>query len=140
VICGISIDLGLVHYKIVEKSCKSEDFIEFLKTLNDEIYMKSMGGLRKRSFIVDNCRIHCSKTTKNEASSQGIDIIFQPPYSPELNPVEILWSILKVRFKKRIQQNFYHDYDFNDLLRIVDEMMKEVDIETVRNVFIEQYR
>ncbi|MBQ8692252.1 MAG: transposase, partial [Synergistaceae bacterium] len=32
---------------------------------------------------------------KNIANKHGIKIIFLPPYSPELNPIEHFWNWLK---------------------------------------------
>jgi len=34
------------------------------------------------------------------AQKYGYNIIFLPPYSPELNPIENFWSSLKSKLKK----------------------------------------
>ena len=48
--------------------------------------------------ILDNASIHHSKAVKqrtNDWMQQGIFLHFLPPYSPELNLIEILWRKIK---------------------------------------------
>ncbi|PMP74269.1 MAG: hypothetical protein C0180_04450 [Aciduliprofundum sp.] len=68
--------------------------------------------------ILDNFSTHKSKKVINYANSLNIDLIFLPPYSPDLNPIEfILKSIKRVVLKSfvksladmmfRIAKSFY---------------------------------
>jgi transposase len=50
--------------------------------------------------IFDNASFHKSKKTKELIESKGCTIKFLPPYSPDYNPIENAWSILKNRIKK----------------------------------------
>lgn len=52
--------------------------------------------------IMDRAGWHKSKGLK---SYKNIEYIFQPAYSPELNPIEKLWEWLK----KERQHNFFYD-------------------------------
>ena len=36
------------------------------------------------------------------ASNLGLDFMFMPPYSPELNSIESLWSVLKRNVKSQL--------------------------------------
>lgn len=38
--------------------------------------------------IMDNCRTHHALLVKNRLKELGIQVLFLPPYSPELNPIE----------------------------------------------------
>lgn len=52
----------------------------------------------KNVVIMDNAPVHKSKKFLSrlpEWSGRGLDIIFLPPYSPELNLIEILWRKIK---------------------------------------------
>jgi transposase len=49
--------------------------------------------------IMDNCRIHHIADVKTLLSSVGASPLFMPPYSPELNPIEEAWSLIKATFK-----------------------------------------
>ena len=57
--------------------------------------------------ILDNATFHKSKKTKDLIESVGCKILFLPPYSPDLNPIEIFWANLKrtIREKVRTLQN-----------------------------------
>lgn len=45
--------------------------------------------------IWDNVRYHHSKQVREQAEALGIQLLYLPPYSPDLMPVERLWSWLR---------------------------------------------
>ena len=45
--------------------------------------------------IMDNASFHRKKQLNKLAEENGRQIIFLPPYSPELNPIEHFWNWLK---------------------------------------------
>ena len=45
--------------------------------------------------ILDNFRSHHAKLTTETAKELNIDLIFIPPYSPHLNPIEYIWKTIK---------------------------------------------
>ena len=45
-------------------------------------------------------RVHHSRKVKEFMLENDILAIFNTPYSPELNPIEQLWSLVKSEFKK----------------------------------------
>lgn len=66
--------------------------------------------LKKGQVIVmDNAAFHKSKKTKELIESVGCKLLFQPAYSPDLNPIEQQWAILKAKFRKykHLFDNFY---------------------------------
>jgi len=54
-----------------------------------------------QTIIMDNATFHKSQKTKELIESAGCRILFLPPYSPDLNPIEIFWA----NFKKLIRKN-----------------------------------
>lgn len=58
--------------------------------------------------ILDNASFHKSWKTKELIESVGCRVIFLPPYSPDLNPIEKFWANMKRWIRDRITK-------FNDL-------------------------
>jgi len=81
---------GHMRFMIVKGRMNSAKFIEFLKRLihNSE---------HPIFFIVDGHPTHKSnKVKKFVASTQGrLKLFYLPPYSPELNPDELVWNYVK---------------------------------------------
>jgi len=60
--------------------------------------------------IMDNAAFHKSQKTKELIESVGCRLIFLPPYSPDLNPIEKFWANMKRWIKQKIE-NFKHLFD-----------------------------
>jgi len=45
--------------------------------------------------IIDNFKTHHSKLVNEKAKNLNILLIFLPPYSPDLNPIEFVWKSIK---------------------------------------------
>ncbi|KJV50774.1 DDE superendonuclease family protein [Orientia tsutsugamushi str. Gilliam] len=67
--------------------------------------------LKPAQFVVmDNAAFHKSKKTKELIESVGCKVIFLPPYSPDLNPIEKFWANMKLWIRNQITQ-FAKSYD-----------------------------
>lgn len=70
--------------------------------------------------VLDNARIHHANAVKELVASFGCRLLFLPPYSPELNPIEKTWANFKNWLRKNrdlmkdipaaIKQYFKHLY------------------------------
>ncbi len=64
-----------------------------------EVFNQFVKQITKHTVVVlDNASIHRSKKFKdkiNEWKKQGLTLFYLPPYSPELNPIEMLWKFMK---------------------------------------------
>lgn len=60
-------------------------------------------------FIIDNASFHKSKKTIQLIESVGCRVLFLPPYSPDLNPIEHFWSSIKhlIRKASSVSKDFY---------------------------------
>jgi transposase len=45
--------------------------------------------------VMDNASFHKSQNTRELIESIGCKLIFLPPYSPDLNPIEKFWANMK---------------------------------------------
>jgi transposase len=81
---------GQLHFAVVEGRVTAEVFVEYLKRL--------IHGRRKPVFlIVDGHPTHKSVMVRKfvESVAARLRLFFLPPYSPELNPDELVWNDLK---------------------------------------------
>lgn len=50
--------------------------------------------------VMDQLSVHRMASVREELAKHGAKPLFLPPYSPELNPIEHLWAIVKDAVKK----------------------------------------
>ena len=55
---------------------------------------------KKSIIIMDNASFHKSKETQELIENAGCQLLFLPPYSPDYNPIENYWAILKSKIRK----------------------------------------
>ena len=81
---------GKLLFSTFKHSTKSKTFISFIKSVLKEVTRKRV------VLIADNASIHKSKLVKSFLEkTPRLTIHYLPPYSPELNPDEYVWSHLK---------------------------------------------
>lgn len=52
--------------------------------------------------VMDNCRIHHNETLQDVLNENGIMLLYLPPYSPDLNPIEESFSTCKFQVSSLI--------------------------------------
>lgn len=84
---------GIEKWEIKNGSVKKDDLIKFF----DEFDNKG-----KMVMVLDNLRAHHNKDLKEKLRDKGLDGRWLPPYSPELNPIEEVFSNIKrsLRYKR----------------------------------------
>ena len=85
---------GTLHYTTFSGGTTVERFKQYLK--ND--LLPHLNG--NSVLVMDNMKLHHAKAVKNLLDSSGIRYIYLPPYSPDLNPIEKLWSKVKALLRK----------------------------------------
>ena len=50
--------------------------------------------------LLDNSSVHTSKLVKDTLKECGINYMFLPRYSPDFNPIELLWALMKSYLRK----------------------------------------
>jgi transposase len=56
--------------------------------------------------IMDNVAFHKSTRVEKIIKERGAWVLFLPPYSPDLNPIELAFSKLKALLRKAAARNF----------------------------------
>ena len=68
---------------------RKEDVTAFLEKIR-------LGNPEGRIMIIlDNFKSHHALKVAERALELGIDLVFLPPYSPDLNPIEFIWKSIK---------------------------------------------
>ena len=84
----------MFHYQLFKRAVNTEGFLDYLKNL------KQKHGKGQLILYLDNLGVHKSKATKELYTKLNIVPVFSPIYSPELNPIEYVFSKLKQKVKK----------------------------------------
>lgn len=87
-----AIELGHLDNAVIkqyEKTVNGEAIVDFLKHVR-ESYLES-GTIK---LVLDGAGYHRSDIVKSEAERLNIELIYLPPYSPNLNPIERLWKVM----------------------------------------------
>ncbi|WUR04947.1 DDE-3 domain-containing protein [Vairimorpha necatrix] len=91
--CVITIN-GLLAYEFKRGAYNSESFMNFVGNKLSMFFRNNPGKV----LIVDNASFHHSREVLQKLNNLGINHKFLPPYSPQLNPIEEFFSMLKARF------------------------------------------
>lgn len=109
------------------QKCKQEDFIDFLteiRAINPEVLL---------IIILDNARIHKAKSVKDFCAVNSIILVYLPPYSPNLNPIEFVWKDVK----KKLSQ-FYQT--IGEEMKVKGEEITRQFLESRQDSYTKQWR
>ena len=79
--------------------------------------------------VMDNLSVHKNKTARAAIEAAGAEIWDLPPYSPDLNPIEKMWSKVKACLRKTKAR------EPDALYKAVGHAMGQVTYEDIRNWF-----
>ena len=83
---------GLVDVKTIHGTANGEVFYNFVRT-HLLPHLLPYNGINPHSVVVlDNCSIHHVTEVVKSIQDVGAHVLFLPPYSPDLNPIEELFS------------------------------------------------
>jgi len=83
--------------------------------------------------IMDNFKSHTSSLVKERAKELGVYIVYLPPYSPDLNPIEFIWKSIK----RVISLSFVRVLE--DLKCIISEKFEEFSSKTYAGGWIKRF-
>jgi Transposase and inactivated derivatives len=89
-------------------------------------------GFMRAILMEDNASIHTAKLTKGYHAYHGINRMIWPAHSPDLNPIENVWRLLKYRIGKRfpktdaeVRQYLVEEWDkleLQDFIKYIESM------------------
>ncbi len=109
---------GKLVFKREEKQFNAVTFHAFLKSLRQA---SSRSG-RSVVVIIDNAKYHHAKLHADWRNQQAPTFIldFLPPYSPDLNPIERLWKLIR---KLCLHNRYFPELD--DVVKSVESRFNE---------------
>ncbi len=85
-----------------KEESKTWEFCDFLRDIRMANPNRTIIG------FADNSRAHTAKDTLEFAEELNIKLIFLPPYSPDLNPIEFIWKSIKRVISHSFVKNAEH--------------------------------
>lgn len=85
---------------LTEANCNKELMIAYLKHIRENNLNSKLIYV-----VLDNATYNRSYAVQDTANSLGIELIYLPPYCPNLNLIERLWKF----FKKKVIKNTYYE-------------------------------
>lgn len=72
-----------------KENSKKQSVCDFLEQIRDENPEKDI------VMILDNFKSHWATKTREKALELNISLVFLPPYSPDLSPIEFIWKSIR---------------------------------------------
>ena len=88
---ALSLD-GILHVEIYDRAVTGDDFRLFVTRLLEHM---QPWPLPNSVIIMDNAAIHKVEGIREMVEAHGARLIYLPPYSPDLNPIEEAFSSIK---------------------------------------------
>lgn len=91
---ALSVHHGLIHTEAFAGTNTVDTFLPFILRLKE----KCLG--RTTIVVMDNLKVHHSKTLRPHFDEQTFIAKYLPPQSCALNPIEQVWNIIKGQWKR----------------------------------------
>lgn len=91
VLPAMSMD-GILHFDVLENAITSDNFRSFVQGLLNHM---NKWPLPNSVLVVDDASIHKAACIRELVEECGARLLYLPPYSPDLNPVELAFPTIK---------------------------------------------
>jgi transposase len=126
-VAGVSVEAGLESWLAKPRSIDSDAFISFIEGLVAQNLSKEI------TLFLDNASIHRSKKVTSFLKDNGIEAIYNVPYSPQFNPIEHVWAQVKAVFKRRKLELFLQERAL-DYKKLAVESLKGIQGHTISSI------
>jgi transposase len=110
----------VINYKLYEKSVNGTKFFDYITSFQvpDNVHV-----------ILDNCSVHKTNIFKEYVNQTKLNVLYNVPYSPETNPIEMVFSQIKSFVKKRTNNTE------KQLRNNINRAIKRVNKDNLKNYF-----
>ncbi|KAF7376787.1 DDE-3 domain-containing protein [Mycena sanguinolenta] len=125
---GVLTSRGMLTSTVVEGSMHRDQFLAFLE--HQVLPLCSPYPGPASILVMDNARIHHGEKVQELCDRFGVRLIYLPPYSPDLNPIEEAFSKIKSWIHRNNDIFTYGDddephaliYDMMEAMNVVTEL------------------
>ncbi len=78
---------------------------------------------------MDNLSAHTGETIRQLVEATGVRLQFLPPYSPDLNPVELCWSNVKTALREAKARTL------DALVEAIAQALRSISLTDIQNWF-----
>ena len=105
--------------KVSSRKISTKQRQNIIKLLEDPQIREITSNEKPIVIIADNAQIHHANDVEKAYKLLNIELIFLPPYCPDLNPIEDLWRIIK-------KELYLADYTcLEELMELFEELFYE---------------
>ena len=115
VLGALSIE-GLIAMMTITGSVDTPVFLTYLtKILVPQLWTGAV-------VVMDNLKVHHAARVQAEIEAVGAKVVFLPPYSPDLSPIELCWSKVKQFLRSRAARTIEAlDHAITDVMASITE-------------------
>jgi transposase len=128
---------GAIDVQRMSAEMRFDDTIDAISTIALFEQIERANPLAKRiTIICDNARYYRSKAVAEYLKNSRINLLFLPPYSPNLNLIERFWKF----FKRQVLYNRYYEA-FDDYKNACKRFFRELDsyVSQLRSLLTENF-
>lgn len=126
---------GLGHYKVTNGASDSYTFVDFITECVNTVTDYGVPALKPGDvLVIDNAAIHhsrISRVLKRWLMGQGIEVVYTPVYSPDMNPVEHCFS----KIKHLLQKPYYQHLLYENFHATIYDATKSITVNDMHGYF-----
>jgi transposase len=112
----------IMLYIIYEKSINGEKYLNFIRDLVNEYG-------NKYTLLMDNASIHRTKIFKKYCEEEDLNILYNVPYNPETNPIEMIFCPIKHYVRSKNTESI------TTIEHSIDEYINNISKTTLKKMF-----
>ena len=130
VIAAISASTGIETTMAFGRAVKKNDFIEFLK------HLRNTNGSNRIHCFMDNMKAHTAPEVKDACVPLNIVPIWNVPYMPDYQPIELVFAQVKRVYKNNKLSAFINKKEFDykrEIQRAFDSVKRQTVVNCIRH-------
>lgn len=112
----------IIAYELYETNINKYIYENFITKIADHA--------KNKYILMDNVSFHKTKNVKQIAENKSIKLMYIPPYSPNFNSIENVFSIIKQYYRKRI-----YETNEKESVKIIQESINRINKKMLKNIY-----